>query len=104
MSEILINTIYGLGGIILIVCLLVWLKNIKHLKRAVEKFERFTDEDTSPCEYPSDEKLKYVRSELQRMTGLDNDKTTAHIISSDNAGSLANHIEEWAQNILDEIS
>ncbi|MDG4968264.1 hypothetical protein [Lactococcus lactis] len=104
MTEILINTIYGLGGILLIVCLLIWLKNINHLKKAVEKFESFTDEDTSPCEYPLDEKLKYAITELQKMTDLDNDKPSAHQISSDNAGALANHIEVWAHKILNEIS
>lgn len=104
MSEILINIIYGFGGVLLIICLLIWLKNLKHLKKAVEKFERFTDTDDSPCDYPLDEKLKHVRSELQIMTNLDNKKTAAHYIDTDNAGSLANHIEEWAQSILDEIS
>ena len=67
MTETLINIIYGLGGVLMIICLLIWLKNINNLKKAVEKFESFTAEDDSPCEYPLDEKVKsesYTKQEL----------------------------------------
>lgn len=98
-----LNAIFGTIGILWIINLVIRIRVATIINRVIKNSELSTDTEDSPCEYPLDEKLKYVRSELQIMTDLDNKKTAAHYIDTDNAGSLANHIEEWAQSILDEI-
>lgn len=40
MTEILINMIYGLAGVLMIICLLIWLRSFHRFGKKIEEFEK----------------------------------------------------------------